>query len=131
MLTPVILVRTRDPTPFLLSAENPGGVEMRRAVTRIAAEAGVGVRFPTEADFAAWGVGLIGFPAPLGDPVPRQLQITGSLSWNIQALGWVGTWRVQLNGVEHDWGISGVGFDQAFANMVRGAVMLAAGTGSP
>ena len=46
-------------------------------------------------------------------------------------MGWVGVWRVRQTGVEHEWGISGVGFDQAFADMVRGAVMLQAGTGVP
>jgi hypothetical protein len=53
------------------------------------------------------------------------------LNWNVQALGWVGTWRVRVGGVEHNWQISGVGFDQAFADMVRGAVMLAHDTGTP
>ena len=47
------------------------------------------------------------------------------------AMGWVGIWHVQLDGVEHAWQISGVDFDKAFAEMVRGAVMLAHGTGTP
>jgi uncharacterized protein len=130
LLAPVILVR-RDETPFLLSAEAPRGVAMRETIVRLASEHGVGVHFPTEAELAAWGVGLVGFPAPLGTPDPTQLRITGSLNWNVQALGWVGTWRVRVGGVEHNWQISGVGFDQAFADMVRGAVMLAHDTGTP
>jgi hypothetical protein len=131
LLTPIILVRDKDLTPFLLSAENPRGADMRQAILRLAAEAGIGVHFPTEADLAAWEVELIGFPAPLGDPTPGLLQITGSMSWSVHALGWVGVWRVRLNGIEHAWEVSGVGFDQAFANMVRGSVELAAGTGTP
>lgn len=130
LLAPVIVVR-RDETPYLLSAETPRGAEMRETIVRLASEYGVGIHFPTEDDLAAWGVSPIGFPAPLGKPDPAQLRITGSLSWNVQALGWVGTWRVRLNGVEHKWQISGVGFDQAFADMVRGAIMLANGTGTP
>jgi hypothetical protein len=130
LLVPVIIVR-RDWSPFLLSAETPRGEEMRQTIVRLAAEYGMGVHFPTDDDLDAWGVGLIGFPAPLATPDPTQVQITGSLSMDIKALGWVGIWRVRLNGTEHDWQINGVGFDQAFATMVRGAVMLAHGTGTP
>jgi hypothetical protein len=130
LLTPVIIVR-RDWAPFLLSADTPRGMDMRQTIVRLAASYGLGVHFPTDDDLDAWGVGLIGFPAPLGTPPPGQLQITGSLSLNIQAMGWVGIWHVWLNGHEHEWTIRGVGFDQAFADMVRGAVMLAHGTGTP
>ncbi len=130
LLVPVILVR-RDATPYLLSAETPRGVAMREAIVQVASEYGVGIHFPTEDDLAAWGISLIGFPAPLGTPDPGQLQITGSLNWNVKALGWVGTWRVRVGGVDHDWQVSGVSFDQAFADMIRGAVMLAHGTGTP
>ncbi|MGA9867693.1 MAG: DUF2066 domain-containing protein [Acetobacteraceae bacterium] len=130
LLVPVIIVR-RDQTPYLLSAETTRGAEMREAIVRLASDDGVGVHFPTEDDLAAWGVGLVGFPAPLGTPPPARLWITGSLSWSVKALGWVGVWRVRLNGVEHDWRISGVGFDRAFADMIRGAVMLAHGPGTP
>ncbi len=130
LLTPVIIVR-RNETPYLLSAETSRGMEMRDTIVRLASEYGLGTHFPTEDDLAAWGVSLVGFPAPLGTPDPAQLQILGSLNWSVRALGWVGTWRVRLNGVEHEWQISGVGFDQAFADMVRGAVMLAHGSGTP
>lgn len=131
LLTPVILVRSRDPTPFLLSAETPRGVDMRAAVVRLAAEHGLGVRFPTEADFAAWGILLAGFPAPLAEAPAGQAMVAGTLSWNVQALGWIGIWHVRTGDQDHDWQIAGVGYDQAFSNMVRGAVLVAAGTGQP
>jgi hypothetical protein len=130
LLVPIIIVR-RDISPFLLSATTPRGEEMRQAIARVAADCGLGVHFPTEDDLAARGVSLIGFPAPLGAPEPGQLQIPGSLSFDVHAQGWVGIWHVRLNGAEHEWRIAGVGFDQAFADMVRGAVMLAHGTGTP
>ena len=130
LLTPVVIVR-RDETPYLLSIDNPRGALMRETIVRLASTYGVGVHFPTEDDLAAWGVGIIGPPAPLGAPGPGQMLITGSLNWNVQAAGWIGTWQLRLDGVEHDWKISGVGFDKAFEEMIRGAVMLAHGTGSP
>lgn len=130
LLVPVIIVR-RDWSPFLLSAETPRGMEMRQTIVRVAAEYGMGVHFPTDDDLDAWGVGLIGVPAPLGAPDPAHLRITGSLSLDVKAMGWVGVWHVRLAGAEHAWQISGVDFDKAFADMVRGAVMLAHGTGTP
>ncbi len=130
LLTPVILVR-RDETPYLLSAETPRDVEMRQTVMQLASQYGLGVHFPTEDELAAWGVTLMGSPAPLNAPDSARLRVTGSLNWSVHALGWVGTWHVRLNGEEHEWRISGVGFDQAFADMVRGAVMLAHGACSP
>ena len=126
LLVPVVIVR-RDWSPFLLSAENPRGEEMRQAIVRLAADSGLGVHFPTENELAAWGVGLIGFPAPLGPPEPGRLLVPGSLSLDIHAMGWVGTWRARTGGEDHEWTISGVGYDQAFASMVRGALPLARG----
>jgi hypothetical protein len=130
LLTPVIIVR-RDETPYLLSAENPRAAVMRETIVRLASAYGIGVHFPTEDDLAAWGVGLIGPPSPLGAPIPGRLRVTGSLNWNVQAAGWIGTWRLRRDGVEHGWIISGVGFDKAFEDMIRGAIMLAHGTGKP
>lgn len=126
LLTPVIIVR-RDQDPYLLSAETARGTVMRATIVRLASESGLGVHFPTEQELAEWGVTLIGSPALLGDEDAGQLRVTGSLNWSVQALGWVGTWRVRVNGVEREWGISGVGFDQAFADMVSGALALARG----
>jgi hypothetical protein len=131
LLTPIVIVR-RNETPFLLSATSPRGAEMREAIVRFAAQYGFGVHFPTDDDLlAAWGVTLFGFPAPLGAADPNQVRITGALNWDVHALGWVGTWNVRLNQTDHQWQISGVGFDQAFASMVRGAVLLVHGTGTP
>jgi hypothetical protein len=130
LLTPVIIVRLNE-TPYLLSIDTPRGVTMRETIVRIAAENGLGVHFPTEDDLAAWGIQLIGPPAPLGEPPAGHILVTGTLNWDLQAAGWVGTWRMRKDGVEHDWMISGVGFDDAFASMIRGAVMLIHGTGTP
>ena len=136
LLTPVILVRDREPTPFLLSATAPRGAEMRQALIRAAGELGIGTHLPTENELGEWSVGLIGFPTPLFEPAADKAVVAGSLSWSIQALGWVGLWRMQVagpehTGAEHQWTISGVGYDVALANLVRGAVTLLAGTGIP
>lgn len=121
LLTPVIIVR-RNETPFLLSADTSRGTEMRQTIVELASEYGFGVHFPTDNEFAEWGVGLVGFPAPLAGHDPGMLRIAGSLDWDVHAMGWVGTWHVATANARHDWTISGVGFDQAFADMLRGAV---------
>lgn len=131
VLFPMILVRNREPTPFLLSAENPRGAELRETLARIAAEHGLGVRFPSEANFAESGVTLLGFPTPLNKADPSLLRVTGTLSWNVQAIGWIGTWRAARQETEHGWEIKGVSFDQAFTDLLRGAALLASGAGAP
>lgn len=128
LLTPVILVRNRDPEAFYLTAETPKGVEMRAAMVRVAASYGIGVHFPTEAELAAWGLDTIGFPAPLHRPGAGRLRIVGTLSLSLKAGGWVGLWQTRENGRVLRWSISGVGYDAAFANLIQRGVELAAGT---
>lgn len=131
VLVPIVLVRTKDPEPFLLSAEAPEGVAMRAALVRIASGFGVGVHFPTVNELAEWGVDTLGPPNPLGRPPELRLWVPGTLSFNVREMGWTGNWSLELKGVEHHWEIHGVSFDQAFDNMSSGAIELAAGTGSP
>jgi hypothetical protein len=54
-----------------------------------------------------------------------------SLNWSEAAAGWVGTWHARGHQKQHSWPIAGVGYDQAFANVAQGAVLLAAGRGDP
>jgi len=125
VLTPVVLVRSRDPNPYLLSADNPRAAEMRGAFLRMAAAHGLGVHFPTEAELAALGIDTIGFPAPLAPPRPDEIRVDGMMNFDLHALGWVGTWRTGEEAAEKNWSISGVGFDQAFEHLIRGAVTAA------
>jgi len=57
--------------------------------------------------------------------------VTGTLNWSETDAGWVGAWRACWKHKQHVWAIRGVGYDQAFENIVRGAVLLASGRGSP
>lgn len=127
LLDPIVLVRDRELTPFYISFAAPRGAEMRQTIVRAASELGVGVHFPTESDLAEAGVGLVGFPAPLDEAKPGHLRVVGTLSWDVHEMGWIAVWRA----LGHEWKLTGVGYDAAFASMLRGAVMLAAGTGTP
>jgi hypothetical protein len=53
------------------------------------------------------------------------------LGWNETLPGWVGQWRLRWHGTDHKWGISGVNYDAAFRDILRGVVLLAAARGSP
>lgn len=131
VLVPIVLVRTKDPEPFLLSLEAPKGVAMRAALVRIAGSYGVGVHFPAAGELAEWGVDTIGPPSPLGGPTDLRLRVVGTLSFDVKEGGWTGSWSLELEGVEHHWEIHGVSFDQTFDNMSSGAIELTAGTGTP
>lgn len=127
LLTPVVLVRDRDPTPFLLSAETPRGVEMRASIVRLAAGLGVGTHVPSQAELDSWGVETIGFPAPLTDSSADVLLAAGTVSFNVKELGWTGVFHAAFGGAARDDELHGVGYDAAFERMVSSAVGLAAG----
>ena len=125
LLEPVILVRPTNEVPFYLSAETPRGTDMRATIVGSASRLGLGVHFPTQSELDAWGLVPFGFPAPVTPLDPSQLDVLGSMEWDIHVGGWVGVWRVRQDGVSREWRVAGVGFDQALADMVRGAVTVA------
>jgi hypothetical protein len=69
----------------------------------------------------------------LNETVPDALLVTGTLRWSDADSGWVGAWRVggdQAPGPK-EWGIAGVSFDDAFRDLVRGAMAIASGHEQP
>ena len=40
-------------------------------------------------------------------------------------------WRMRWRGADYSWSISGVNYDAAFRNIIRGVVLAASGAGSP
>ncbi len=59
------------------------------------------------------------------------LPLVGDLRWSDAALGWAATWSVAVNGQRHRWSVSGVNYDEAFRNAVRGAARMLSGNGEP
>lgn len=57
--------------------------------------------------------------------------LTGTLTWNEAAGGWVGDWHLSLRGTPHHWHISGVSLDDAFRDAMRGAMQILSGHGAP
>jgi hypothetical protein len=138
VVVPVLLVRARKPPPYVLSAEAPAGEEQRGSFVNAASEFGMNVRLPSEAELARWGVAAGHFPFPKAPP-PDQKQgesrkeaiVVGTLEWSETLPGWIGSWRTRWRGADQVWGISGVNYDAAFRDIVRGVVLLASGRGSP
>jgi uncharacterized protein len=60
-----------------------------------------------------------------------ELPLFGDLRWSDAALGWVAKWRLAVNGRRHRWSVSGVNYDEAFRNAVRGAARVLSGNAGP
>ncbi|WDZ75491.1 DUF2066 domain-containing protein [Ensifer adhaerens] len=57
--------------------------------------------------------------------------LAGTLVWSDQARGWIANWRMVFTGKSYAWQVSGVSFDDAFRNALRGAARILSGNGSP
>src|SRR6267378_1494177 len=68
VVVPMLLVQGRKPPAYVLSAEVPAGEEQRGSFANAAGEFGMNVRMPREAELAAWGVAVAGFPFPKAAP---------------------------------------------------------------
>lgn len=99
---------TRNGETYPLTADGAPDERPREAAVAAGAKYGMRVVFPP-----------IG--GGLGD-VPGAVELTGTLVWRPEVFGWVGDWRMAPHGAEARWGISGVSFDEAFRDAVRGAM---------
>ncbi len=129
VIVPVLAVRGFA-VAYLLSAEQPAAAEQRGSLASVAGEYGVTVRIPTEAELAAWGVVVGGFPSLPAASVSNQALVAGTLEFREVLPGWVGSWRMRWHDTDYAWGISGVNYDTAFRSIVRGVVRVASGHGN-
>jgi hypothetical protein len=60
-------------------------------------------------------------------PAADTLLVTGTLRWSDADAGWVGAWRSG----KRAWGIKGVSFDDAYRDLVWGAMAIASGHALP
>lgn len=130
VVVPVLAVRIGSAS-YLLGAENPEGAAQRASFVDMARDFDLKVRFPSEADFAAWGVTPGHFPSPHAAAVPGDALVAGTLVFDESLPGWVGKWRWRSRGVDYAWGIKGVSFDKAFRDICRGVLRVASRHGAP
>ncbi|HEV2301648.1 MAG TPA: DUF2066 domain-containing protein [Stellaceae bacterium] len=131
VVVPALLVRGPKPPPYLLTAQTPRGAEQRDAFANAASGYGLKMRVPTAAEFEAWGIGPDHVALPAGKTPPGEAVVVGTLTWSESLPGWIGKWRMRWHGAAHEWGISGVNYDAAFRDIVRGVELVASGSGAP
>jgi hypothetical protein len=56
-----------------------------------------------------------------------ELPLVGDLRWSDVALGWIASWTFEASGRHYRWSVSGVNYDEAFRNAVRGAARVLSG----
>jgi uncharacterized protein len=116
---------------YLLSAEGPVGSDQRDSLANAARQYGVRLRIPTQAEFAAWGFTVDESSTPRAELPIGEALVAGTLEFDEAAPGWIGSWRMRRKGVDYAWRISGVNFDEAFRDVIRGVVRLASGHDAP
>ncbi len=131
VVVPVLLVHGPRQPPYLLSEDEPLGAAQRGSFRTWADAFGMTVRFPDAAALATWGATADHLPAASPAAAPGEAVVTGTLDWSESLPGWVGQWRLRWHDADHKWGISGVNYDAAFRDILRGVVLLASGRGSP
>jgi uncharacterized protein len=119
-IVPLIHVRTANGAFDLTDAE-PRADGMRAALAESGERYGMRVRIGTAAE--SW--------TERPPASPQRVVVLGSLVLSDAALGWVGKWHVDWQGRGYDWGLSGVNFDEAFRQAVRGATQIVSGHGAP
>jgi hypothetical protein len=130
VVVPVLTVRGFTGASYLLSAESPAGAEQRPAFADVARDFYMKVRFPAEADFAAWGISMGQFPSLPTTTATDDALVAGTLEFQKSLPGWVGSWRLRWRCVDYAWGIKGVNYDEAFRDIVRGVLRVASGHGA-
>jgi uncharacterized protein len=135
VIMPVLLVRGPKPPPYVLTAETPLGADQRGSLANAAGQFGMAFRMPVLSQLKVWGVSADHFPPPAA-PVPssgndNDMVIIGVLQWRESLPGWVGKWHTRWRGADYRWQISGVNYDAAFRDIVRGAMLIASGRGAP
>jgi len=116
-LLPRIMITDAKRASFPLSADGDNDERQRQAL--LAAAERYGMRVVLE---------------PLGqattDMPANTLVVTGTLRWSDTDPGWAGTWRIGRDRAS-TWGIKGVSFDDAFRDLVWGAMAVASGHERP
>jgi hypothetical protein len=122
---------------FPLAADGVFGIDMRAALSTASELTGVPVVLPKEADLAR--AGLSAAAPDMRATAAKELvaaagadrALVGSSVWSPAALGWTGEWSLHYGGKTHRWQISGVSFDAAFRNAVRGTAQVMSKNGMP
>jgi hypothetical protein len=122
----------------LLSRDGSFDPDMREALANAAQRYGLTVNLPDAAMLERNQINIDSAESTPPDRLMRlaelsdsELPLVGDLRWSDAALGWVANWNLPVNGQRHRWSVSGVNYDEAFRNAVRGAARFLSGSGEP
>jgi uncharacterized protein len=120
----------------ILSSDGDFDPDMREALANASLRYGLMVHLPSVATLESNRIGLDMVAVTSSHRLLRvaessdsDLPIVGDLLWSDAALGWVATWRLETSGRVSRWSVSGVNYDEAFRNAVRGAARVLSGNG--
>src|SRR5215831_17832930 len=122
----------------MLSGDGAFDPDMREALANATQRYGLTVSLPSVATLQSNQINVDTATITSGDRLARvaelsdsDLSLVGDLRWSDAALGWVATWSLEASGRRHRWSVSGVNYDEAFRNAVRGAARVLSGNGEP
>jgi uncharacterized protein len=134
----MLLVVHGHTSDAILSRDGAFDPDMREALANAAQRYGLSVNLPSVATLQDNQINIDTTATSSGERLARvaelsggELPLVGVLQWSDAALGWVVNWRLELNGRRHRWSVSGVNYDEAFRNAVRGAARVLSGSGEP
>jgi hypothetical protein len=133
----LLAVRNRDVT-FVLAADGERGSGQPESLAAASWRVGVPIVVP---DMAGLAKANLGFDQVAGGDLARldaaakavgaDQALAGRLTWNDAVHGWVAEWRIAAGGKTYAWRVSGVNFDEAFRNALRGTAQVLSGNGQP
>ena len=136
-LVMLVIVRGRTKSG-VLSSDGTFDPDMRESLANAALRYGLTVGLPSIATLQSNQVNLDTAAKIPRDRLARiaefsksELSLVGDLHWRDAALGWVAAWSLDAHGQRYRWSISGINYDEAFRNAVRGAARLLSGNGKP
>jgi uncharacterized protein len=122
----------------ILSSDGAFDPDMREAMANAARRYGLTVNLPSVATLQSNQISLDTATIIAGDRLSQVTEVSdsefplvGDLQWSDAALGWVAVWSLEANGRRDRWSVSGVNYDEAFRNAVRGAARVLSGNGEP
>jgi hypothetical protein len=122
----------------ILSRDGAFDPGMREALANAAERYGLTVNLPSVANLQVNQINIDTAEITPADRLLRvaelsdsELPLVGELRWSDRALGWVASWRLAVTGRRYRWSVSGVNYDEAFRNAVRGAARVLSGNGEP
>jgi uncharacterized protein len=136
-LTMVVVVHGRT-NSGILSSDGAFDADMREALANAARRYGLPVGLPSVATLQSNQISLDTAAIAPRDRLLKvaqlsdsELPLVGDLQWSDAVFGWVAVWSIEARGRRYRWSVSGVNYDEAFRNAVRGAARVLSGNGEP